>query len=136
MEDKPIKWQSVVDKCDHRTGIVHLWRLVKGLSSEKSYNLPNKGVRFADKTYLFPKKIANKFAHQLNINTNTSGRLYVQKTVQMAIPSATINRNAVFLACRHKRSDPIGQIVHSHWTRRDEHRPPHETRSRCHQLSH
>ena len=32
MEDKRTKWQSAVDKCDHLTGISHLWRLVMGLS--------------------------------------------------------------------------------------------------------
>ena len=48
----------------HRTGISHLWRLVNGLCGKQTYNSPNKGVRFADKTYLDPKIIANKFAHQ------------------------------------------------------------------------
>ena len=26
VEDKQIKWQSAVDKCYHRTGLLHLWR--------------------------------------------------------------------------------------------------------------
>ena len=64
VEDKRAKWQSDVDKCDHRTGISHPWRLVNGLSGKKPHNSPNKVVRFADKTYLDPKMIANKFAHQ------------------------------------------------------------------------
>ena len=64
VEGKRTKWQSAVDKCDHLTGISHLWRLVMGLSSKKQHNSPNKGVRFADKTYLDPKMISNKFAHQ------------------------------------------------------------------------
>ena len=64
VEDKRTKWQFAVDKCDHRTGISHLWRLVKGLSGKKPHNSPNKAVRFADMTYLDPKMIANKFAHQ------------------------------------------------------------------------
>ena len=64
VEDKRKKWQSAVDKCDHRTGISHLWRLVKGLSGKQPHNPPNNGVWFADTTYLDPKTIANKFAHQ------------------------------------------------------------------------
>ena len=63
-EDKRTKYQSTVDKCDHRTGTSHLWRLDKGLSGEQPYYSHNKGVRFADKTYLDPKMIANKFAHK------------------------------------------------------------------------
>ena len=64
VEDKQTKLQFVVDKCDHRTGISHLWRIVKGLSGKQPLNSPNKGVRHAGKTYLDPKMIANKFAHQ------------------------------------------------------------------------
>ena len=64
VEDKRTEWQSAVDKCHHRTGISHLWRLAKGLSCKQPHNSPNKGVRFADKTYLDPTTIANKFAHQ------------------------------------------------------------------------
>ena len=63
VKDKRTKWQSAVDKCDHRTGISHLWRLDKGLSGKQPHNSPNKAIRFADKTYLDPKIIANKFAH-------------------------------------------------------------------------
>ena len=47
VEGKQTKWQSSIDKCDHRTGISHLWRLVKGLSDQQPHNSPNKGVRFA-----------------------------------------------------------------------------------------
>ena len=64
VEDKRTKWQSAVDKCDHRTGISHLWRLVMGLCGKQPHNTPNKGVRFVDKTYPDQKMIANKFAHQ------------------------------------------------------------------------
>ena len=64
VEDKQAKLQSAVDKCDQSTGISHLWRLVTGLSGRKPHNSTNKGVRFADKTYLGPNMIANKFAHQ------------------------------------------------------------------------
>ena len=64
VEDKRTNWQSTVDKCDHRTGISHLWRLVKGLSGQKKKNSLNKVVRFTEKTYLDPKEIGNKFAHQ------------------------------------------------------------------------
>ena len=65
VEDKRTKWQSAVDKCDHRTGTSHLWRLAKGLSGKQSHNSPNKGDRFADKTYLDPKMIAiNSHHHQ------------------------------------------------------------------------
>ena len=35
VEDKRTKWQSGADKCDHPTGISHLWQLVKGLSGKK-----------------------------------------------------------------------------------------------------
>ena len=63
-EDKRTKWQSATDKCDHRTGTSHLWRLVKGLSGKLPHNSPNNGVRFVDKAYLDPKMIANKLAHQ------------------------------------------------------------------------
>ena len=64
VEDKRTKWQSAVDKYDQRTSISHLWRYVKGLSGKQPHNSPNKGVRFAAKTYLDPKMIGNKFAHQ------------------------------------------------------------------------
>ena len=64
VEEKRTKWQSAVDKCDHRTGISHLWRLVKGLSGKQPHNSPMKGVRFTDKSYLDSKMIANKFVHQ------------------------------------------------------------------------
>ena len=59
VEDKRTKWQSAVDKCDHRTGISHLWRLVKGLSGKQ---LTQVGIRFADKNYLDPNMMDNKFA--------------------------------------------------------------------------
>ena len=58
------KLQSAVDKCDHRTGMSHLLRLAKSLIGKQPYNSPNKGVRFADMTYIDPKMIANKFAYQ------------------------------------------------------------------------
>ena len=64
VEDKRTKRQSAVDKCDHRTGISHLWRISKSLSGKQPHNSPIKGVRFADKTYLDTKMFANKFAHQ------------------------------------------------------------------------
>ena len=122
-------------KCCHRTGISCLWRFVKGLSGKKPHNSPNKGVLFAYNTYLDPKKIYNKFAHQYTpppicLACDKS------KTAQTAIPSAAINRDAVFHTCRQKRIDTIGQIVHSLQTRWDEHPPPQDARSWCHQLSH
>ena len=85
VEDKRTKLHSAVDKCDHRTGISHLWRLVKGLSGKKPHNSPNNSVRFADKTYLDPKMIANKFGHQFTpppmcLSGDKS------KTAQTAIP--------------------------------------------------
>ena len=43
MEDKRTKWQSAVDKCDHRTGLSHLWWLVKGLSGKKTEQLAHQG---------------------------------------------------------------------------------------------
>ena len=64
VEDIRTKWQSYADKCDHRTGISHLWRLVKDIGDKQPHNSTNKGVWFTDKTYLDPKMIANKFAHQ------------------------------------------------------------------------
>ena len=44
--------------------MLHPWQLVKGLSGKQPHNSPYNGVRFADKTYLDPKMIANTFAHQ------------------------------------------------------------------------
>ena len=35
-----------------------------GRSGKQPHNSPNMSVRFADKTYLDPKMVANKFAHQ------------------------------------------------------------------------
>ena len=35
VEGKRAKWQSAVDKCDHRTGRSHLWPLVKGQSGKQ-----------------------------------------------------------------------------------------------------
>ena len=64
VEDKRTKWQSAVNKCNHRTDIAHLWQLDRGLSVKEMHNSPNNGVRFTDKTYLDPKMIGNKFAHQ------------------------------------------------------------------------
>ena len=131
VEDKQAKWQSAVDKCDHRTGISHLWRLVNGLSGKQPHNSPNKGVWFSSKTYLDPKMIANKFAHQFTPPP---------KIVWPAIsPKDSSNGNSI--SCHYqehhlsrlptlkKRSDwpshpqPSGQT--------DEHHPPPETRSRC-----
>ena len=57
VEDKRTKWQSAIDKCDHRTFISHPWRLAKGLSGKKPHKSYKKVVRFAN-------MIANKFAHQ------------------------------------------------------------------------
>ena len=125
MEDKRTKLESAVDKCDHQTGMSHLWRLAKGLICKQPHNSPNKGVRFAEKTYLDPKMIANKFDYQ-----------FIPPPIRPKDSSnAAINRNAAIHACRRKRSDPIGKIVHSHRARRDEHPQPEETRSRCHQPS-
>ena len=53
-----------VEECDHRSGISHLWRLVKGLSGKQPHNSPSMGVLFADKTYLDPMMIAKKFVNQ------------------------------------------------------------------------
>ena len=64
VENKRTKWQSAVDKCDHRIGISHLWWFTKGLSGKKTHKSPNKDVQSIDKTYRYPKKIANKFVHQ------------------------------------------------------------------------
>ena len=41
VEDKRTKWQSAVNKCYHRIGIMHLWRLVKVLRGENPHNSPN-----------------------------------------------------------------------------------------------
>ena len=35
VEDTRTKWQSAVDKCDDRTSISQLWRIVKGLGGKK-----------------------------------------------------------------------------------------------------
>ena len=37
VEDKQTKWQSAVDKCDHRTGLSHIWQLVKDQIGNKLY---------------------------------------------------------------------------------------------------
>ena len=66
VENKLTTWHSVVVKCDHRTGLSNLCLLVKGLCGKKPHSSPNRGVRFADKTYLDPKMIANKIAHQFS----------------------------------------------------------------------
>ena len=42
VEDKRTKWQSAVDKCDHRTGKSHLWRLAKGLCGKKCTTRPTR----------------------------------------------------------------------------------------------
>ena len=60
--------------------------------------------------------IVNKFAQQF---TPPPIRLTGDKSkrkLNRRFPSAAINRNAVILACRPKRSDPIGKIVHRHQT--------------------
>ena len=115
VEDKRTKWQSAVDKCDHRTGI-YLWRLVKGLSVKQPHNSPNKGVRFADKTYLDPKMIANNFAHQftpppIRLTSDKSKRQLKRQFYQLPLtgtlsftPDDTIE--AIRLA---KSSTAIGQ---------------------------
>ena len=64
VEDTQTNWQSADDKCDRRTGISHLWRLVEGLRGKPPHNSPNKGFRFEDKTYVDPEMIDNKLAHQ------------------------------------------------------------------------
>ena len=62
--DKQIQKQNGNLPSTNRTGISHLWRLVRGQSGKQLHSSPKNGVRFADKTYLDPKMIANKFAHQ------------------------------------------------------------------------
>ena len=136
VEDKRTKWQSAVDKCVHRTGISHPWRLAKGLSDKQPHNSPYKGVRFADKIYLDPKLIANKFPHQF---TQPPIRLTGDKFKRQLKPQLhqlPLTGTPSFTPAVTKRSHPIGQIVHSHRARRDENPPSQETRSRCHQLSH
>ena len=69
---QPAAFNSSNQPCRHQpnrskrneTGIPHPWRLAKGQNDKKPHYLPNKGVRFADKIYLDPKMISNKFAHQ------------------------------------------------------------------------
>ena len=84
------KWQSAIDKCDHRTGISHLWRLVEGLSGKQPHNSPNKGVRFADKTYLNPMIIANKFDYQftppqIRLTGDKSKRQLIRQSHQLPL---------------------------------------------------
>ena len=134
VEDKRIKWQSADDKCNQRTGISHLWQLVKDISGKKPHNSPNMGVRFANKIYLGPKMIANKFAHQFRLPPIC---LTGDKSIRQAkrqLHQLPLTGTPSFMPADTK-SDPIGQIVHSHQTRRDEHPPPQEAQSWCHQLS-
>ena len=82
-EDKRAKWQNAVAKCDHRTGMSHLWRLVKGLSGKQQRNSPNRAVRFADKNFQDHKMIASKFAYQftpppIRLTGDTSKRQFHQ----------------------------------------------------------
>ena len=135
VEDKRTKWQSAVDKCAHRTGISHPCRLVKGQRGKQPHNSPNKGVRFADKTYLDPKMIANKFAHQftpppIRLTGDKSKRQLKRQFHQLPLTGTPISR----LPTQNKRSDWPNRPEPS--GRRDEHPPSQETRSRCHQLSH
>ena len=132
VEYKRTKWQSAVDNCEHRTDISQIWRLAKGLSGKPPHNSPNKGIRFANKTYLDSKMIANKFTPPpIRLTGDKSKRQLKRQLHQLPLtgtPSFTPADTAI--------SDPIGQIVHSHRARRDEHPPPQETCSRCHQISH
>ena len=106
VEDKRTKWQFAVDRYDHRTGISHLWRLVKDLSGKQPHNSPNKGARFADKTYLDPKMIANKFAHQF---TSPPMRLTGDKSKKSSNGNSTSchlqERRHSCLPTQRKRSD-------------------------------
>ena len=76
VEEKRTKWQSAIDKCDHRTGISHLLRLVNGLSENNRKARQAFGIRFSEMTYLCPKMIANKFDHQF---TSPPVRLFGDK---------------------------------------------------------
>ena len=64
VEDQRPIWQSVVDKCDHRTGITHPRRLVRDLSGKiRTTRLQGRPVR-EHVIYLDPKMISNKFVLQ------------------------------------------------------------------------
>ena len=114
VEDMRTKWQSAVDKCDNRTGISHSWRLAKSQSGKIPHNSTNKGVRFAEKSYLDPKKIANKFAHQCTPPPiRLAGHMSIKQLNRHSfIPSDAITKNAI-----NTKSDPIGHIVQGHRTR-------------------
>ena len=74
VENKRIKLQSADVKFEHRTGISHLWWIAKGLRGKRPRNSSYKGVQFADKYLLDPKKIGKKIRSSINTTTNTSGR--------------------------------------------------------------
>ena len=118
VEDNRAKRQSAIDNCDHRTGISHLWRLVKGLSGKQPHNSPNKCIRFADKTYLDPKKIANKFVHQftpppIRLTGDKSKRHLKRQFHQLTSTgtpsfSATDTKEAILLVKWSTAIDPDG----------------------------
>ena len=64
MNDKRAKLQFAVGKCDRRTSISYLWRLIKGLSGKKTHNSHSKGIWSADTTFQDPKVIENKCANK------------------------------------------------------------------------
>ena len=135
VEDKRTKWKSAVDKCDHRTGISHLWRLVKGLSGKQPHNSPNKGVRFADNTYLDPKMIVNKFANQftpppIRLTGDKSKRQLKQQFHQLPLTGTPS-----FTPADTSDATRLARSSTAIWQDWDEHPPLQEIRSRCHQLS-
>ena len=75
VEDKRTKWQFAVDKCDHRTGISHLWRLARGLSGKQPHNSPNNGVRCAYKNFLVTRDLWQIIRLSIHTTINTSDLL-------------------------------------------------------------
>ena len=96
VEDKRTNRQPSFDKCDHRTGISHLWRIVKSLCGIKPHNSPKKDVRFADTNYLDSKKIANKCAHQY---IPPPMHMYMRHTMQFIPQCPKGSSNGNFISC-------------------------------------
>ena len=108
VEGKRTKWQSDVDKCEHRTGISQLWRLAKGLCGKQPHNSPNKSVQYADRTYLDPKMIANKFSHQFTLPPIRLTGINSKRQLKRKFHQLPLIGTPPFTPADTKRSDPIG----------------------------
>ena len=118
VEDKRTKWQSAVDKCDHRTGISHLWHLCQGPTLQKTTQFAQQGRPVRRQDLPRPQDDCNKFACQftpppIRLTGDKSKRQFKRQLHQLPLtgtPSITPakTKEAIRLAKSSKAIGPTG----------------------------